>query len=1567
MLEGRDSAGDEKLRKIRIFVELFEREFVAELRHMEDVARGNVEERKRASLKSLFLVMAGLGSLVPIPGFAIGLLGSLEGFKSIAIWLHRNAKLESVKALFESTSDGRHFLGEFEEWTRHAEHFGESAHRTRGTRAQDSPVAKLDDEEPLSLDLGTMKVFARWIGWKFVQRHEHFILERLSAQVEKGLLGFARVSARRCLASMSNRTSLPSDPKARVEVLLDGIIQDEKLSWLQRSTDWLLVRKERLHGSPVVQASKMYAEDVFKQGAWVAAGTVRESESTAWLVWGEPLYGYHSAHPDESILSLKEYAGETRPLDSWKKRKRFHHVKKEKVIAYLGDAHVCLAKAEGITCALSFRGYLYTMYPLEYPEQVLPVVCADLSDLDLSCADLSNCDFSGSKMSGNLSHAKFNECLLFGVEFSEMTSVGTISFANAQMGFSSMTHADVSHACLDQADLTRANLSDSTFGSLTHLGAIWYEAKIKQFDSTALLHAMAEYYEFVMKRQSEADDDRAQLSSELEALKEQYFRMNRDLMMLNAQAVSKAGAGAGSGAGSGGSDVGSEGLSSAQEAVLEMLSRQADSLHFQSFLRDKLAQLEMYAELNRDDIAFVQDELSVLRTELSTLEARLVEEQRHLSLRVTRLEKRQDRTDARLDQYADIIEALTRSVLSGRQPSEVLEVGPQGSGTKLLVRVAEQLSGLVNPLVMGMQLLTLDEPVSAEHGRPEEKDEEGERKDDEFDGVEHGGDGSKDISEQNALINYYTAAEDDEILQDWVQGFNALEGDLTVNTVHACRTPLSVAIDRNDLSAVRRLIADGANRAAGRGHRTYILHERAKGRYQEFLEKHKIHHATRKAWLIYIELQNLHYKRQGLEPSNFPVSYLDQEGKIRNLPAGIEEGAPAVSHYKDLIPLDRLREQMVEIDAKQLLHAALSKHDADLVRLILGSEYRDQQIFLRVLASIREVEMERIVYERCMRILESLNAEEETPSMFGAGAGAGAGEIYGALEVSALSCVRPLVQASLDPAQAPFSEAEIDYLCSLSQLLANHKGYKKDFSSLEWRIRMREQLMQASETIVRELDVVYAEHFEKGKDQAKAGAIKACQLKHRLSRKHAFEILNNLLRIGTIFERPYLNAVERFIDPVILRGVDWKDEVVSAAATKRYLETPITEADFYNADDIAKTVEQISDWLYGPAARVRRRSRVDDWIIHGSQSQALDDRFGQSKECPLIYEWLIGLEVPPTLLQFSEDQTEIFPILDTAVNKWRLNMADLAHHPRVNFLGAHRVVEQLLYADVDPLCMPQVDRLGTWRANPDALGASLKVIVNALNHANSTYVQHAFKLLKLALDAICMHRTEIDMTAYAATGMSRADFKLRLADSHLITYVRGSLQQSLAVHLNETLAQSRNEEKHALIIKIIGAFLGLMRILRKARIDCDYHQLGIKFDAVMSWYGLKNPSDMDKPGTEDVVDDKKNLIKAFVKAVRAARKDVDSASALSDRAKALSTSMHASPRSLEALMGINGILTRNLIPDTSTKWAFFNPRRASDPAGAGLKKENAEHKAQAEKPREEEKPRGRIRRFCNVM
>jgi uncharacterized protein YjbI with pentapeptide repeats len=183
-------------------------------------------------------------------------------------------------------------------------------------------------------------------------------------------------------------------------------------------------------------------------------------------------------------------------LVDWHHRRLQQPVTKNEVSVYLSSPDVSKARSENRTASQSFVDFLHRQSPTTFPPHAQAVLCVggDLSNLELRSGNFQGVDFSGSILAGDVSYVSFRNALLYGCTFKSLRSVvdSTVIFSGAQMGFSSLCDAIFEGTVsVTQANLTSVDLSNTTFGDVEHVGAIWHKAKLTNVSFHSIRDAQA--------------------------------------------------------------------------------------------------------------------------------------------------------------------------------------------------------------------------------------------------------------------------------------------------------------------------------------------------------------------------------------------------------------------------------------------------------------------------------------------------------------------------------------------------------------------------------------------------------------------------------------------------------------------------------------------------------------------------------------------------------------------------------------------------------------------------------------------------------------------------------------------------------------------------------------------------------------------------------------------------------------------------------------------------------------------------------------------------------------------
>ncbi|MCX7116756.1 MAG: HEAT repeat domain-containing protein [Legionellales bacterium] len=563
--------------QLETFVDFFVDELMAEVRYLEALSRGDISERAKASMATLFNVACALVSLVPIPGLVIAfaaskplLLGAVELAKQAksavdGIGLAGRAHIadqfmekgwgvfrQRVAPLASVVRERITTRSEAESFVQQAEAVAQFVQQEWGIYQGIAPEIELlggggatvssGSEDGKPVDPDSLKVLVRWLGYQVARRYEQALTERLSLNPEKAMKGLAQWGARRCLAYLNeNRDASMGDPMARTELLLAGIAIGHTMKMYERPLGWLHKHKS-LKGRDECAEEKFTAEGLFERSICVddsnpEALNYKVSGEPKWLSPKEmgPKYGYVVGHS-----KLPDYEGVTPDLKEWRERRLFQPISKEKIIAYLNSPEVVAAKAVGRVATIGLLQFLHEFSPTTFSRGAQAIFQGDLTDQDLSCGNFEGVDFSGSVIAGNLSYCNFAHARLYATTWKEIYARAEVSFAYAQLGFSHLSHARFEgEVDFTQSDLTCANLRSAVVGLVKQTGACWYKANLIDFRCDAIRLAYeVQMKEIVTKQEVQhkklevIDAKIAALETQLQPLRDRDLALDEKLQSL---------------------------------------------------------------------------------------------------------------------------------------------------------------------------------------------------------------------------------------------------------------------------------------------------------------------------------------------------------------------------------------------------------------------------------------------------------------------------------------------------------------------------------------------------------------------------------------------------------------------------------------------------------------------------------------------------------------------------------------------------------------------------------------------------------------------------------------------------------------------------------------------------------------------------------------------------------------------------------------------------------------------------------------------------------------------------
>ena len=572
------------------FVDFFEKEFMAEISYLEETARGNIPARTDASLTMVFNVACALVSLAPIPG---GVLA----FMAIPHVLNAVVKVGTVVIQ--------------NEWSQKAIAIGaeylSGDIKDQVTTLQGGAGDKYSTGEDMPIDTASLSVLARWLGVQLARRYEQVLTERLSTQPDQALMGLARVAARRCLAYLSENPLPAGNHQVRTEHLLAGVLVGAAVPWYHRPLN-LLKTGESLQGSDEAEKLSFTAEKLLVNGAWIKDSDAGEvgcytHKATEWIsaststfkktsvpLGGLPTYGYVAGFVSVLDLGLKPYTGTSLDLREWQHRRLQQPVTKNDVSAYLSSAEVKKARPENRTASQSFIQFLHQRSPGTFSLDAQAVLSDDLSEFELRSGNFQGVDFSGSRLSGDISYASFERGRLLACTGTTLRAVvgSTVNFAEAELGFSTLSEGKFDGTVnFTQADLTCVDLTNTIFGEVEHVGAVWHKAVLTNVNYHGIRDAQAAQVTEMAAEQTKQRAQLRQINDQIQALE---ARMQPLLEKCDQQTERR-------------------------EQLESLLVAQVNRLKFEAYATEKLEQLSHQSSAHSDAIARLGSTLTTVREE----------------------------------------------------------------------------------------------------------------------------------------------------------------------------------------------------------------------------------------------------------------------------------------------------------------------------------------------------------------------------------------------------------------------------------------------------------------------------------------------------------------------------------------------------------------------------------------------------------------------------------------------------------------------------------------------------------------------------------------------------------------------------------------------------------------------------------------------------------------------------------------------------------------------------------------------------------------------------------------
>ncbi len=457
-------------RKRALFVKVLREEFLRELMYLWEVANGRAQPRDTLTQKVLAPVQKlGSQSFVPIVGTVLALTSQVASFAA-------------------------------------------SQRRDR----QIAVVASLQH----SLDLPRLRVLLDVVAREALRRYESFIVDRLSDDLEAGVVPFAQVGARRMIERLFREAKRTQSGDVEMQlnesILLAGLIEGRSGSWVEGFTNHALPLKT--HKKNLLKRTRpdtVDAEDVYAR-AGLRHIEIRDDQRIDTLYVREK--PKHSEFADWKEGASNLFAGRIRPLGGFG-YVRFRSDKERAQDPVAGFVTLPLAvirdrydfkpqelgklslnlqtELKVATCSVitvdktTVAKYLawrkttaeqekslvdYVRDIVQDP-RIAQVVCAEnLTGLTLAGADFSHCDFSGAILSGDLTGVNFSHGYLVGAQFQGVTSARNVNLNHAHAEYCQAEGVDFEGSDLTQANFSYAQLSRCQFTGCKIMGTVWREA-----------------------------------------------------------------------------------------------------------------------------------------------------------------------------------------------------------------------------------------------------------------------------------------------------------------------------------------------------------------------------------------------------------------------------------------------------------------------------------------------------------------------------------------------------------------------------------------------------------------------------------------------------------------------------------------------------------------------------------------------------------------------------------------------------------------------------------------------------------------------------------------------------------------------------------------------------------------------------------------------------------------------------------------------------------------------------------------------------------------------------------
>lgn len=387
---------------------------------------------------------------------------------------------------------------------------GFAANRVRNQRI--AVVASLKTE----LDIPRLSVLLDTVAREALRRYESFIIDRLSDDLEMGVVPFAKAGARRMIEYISHHRVVDVSTGGitltlNEATLLAGLIEGQSGAWIEGFSNHVLQLKKTQMDSlarskpKTVDAEDVYARAGFRQfeikdGRLVdilySRAQPKHHELPEWKKFQATVkgkirpfgdFGYVRFSKQDGIFVQNPEVGYVlMPLQVIRDRYDFS-VQDAKVLSPLLLAELkasshSMIQVDRATIAqyISWEktkkdsGLIdYVRDVLHYP-LVQQVICGDdLSGLPFAGLNLSHSDLSGAILSGDLTLTNLSHSYLVGTVFQGVTSAHKISLNNSHCEYLSAEGVDFQGGDLTQTNFEYASLKGINLIGCKMLGARW--------------------------------------------------------------------------------------------------------------------------------------------------------------------------------------------------------------------------------------------------------------------------------------------------------------------------------------------------------------------------------------------------------------------------------------------------------------------------------------------------------------------------------------------------------------------------------------------------------------------------------------------------------------------------------------------------------------------------------------------------------------------------------------------------------------------------------------------------------------------------------------------------------------------------------------------------------------------------------------------------------------------------------------------------------------------------------------------------------------------------------------